>query len=206
MVLLPEQFAPEDFKAAHVKSLHGAAARGGLVGGAALVPLQLESPTGQRSTAAFLWPATKPSAVLGAGAVKPKTESKPQPKTKPVPAARPAASPKIRAIDVDSLPSYARSLLRIEVPVIVTLAQKRQPLGRVIELGPGSIIQFDKSCEELLELDVGGRLVATGEAVKVGDKFGLRIKSVVLPEERFRPIKPQKDVTPNPIQNPKSKI
>jgi flagellar motor switch/type III secretory pathway protein FliN len=73
--------------------------------------------------------------------------------------------------------------------VVVTLAHKRQPLSRVIELGPGSIIQFDKSCEEMLELDVGGRLVATGEAVKVGDKFGLRIKSVVLPEERFRPVK-----------------
>jgi flagellar motor switch/type III secretory pathway protein FliN len=82
--------------------------------------------------------------------------------------------------------------LRIKVPVVVTLAHKRQPLGRIIELGPGSIIQFDKSCEEMLELDVGGRLVATGEAVKVGEKFGLRIKSVVLPQERFQAIKPRK--------------
>jgi flagellar motor switch protein FliM len=58
-----------------------------------------------------------------------------------------------------------------------------------MELGPGSIIQFEKSCEEMLELDVGGQAVATGEAVKVGDKFGLRIHSIVLPEERFAPLR-----------------
>jgi flagellar motor switch protein FliN len=93
---------------------------------------------------------------------------------------------------VSDLPIYSRSLLRIQVPVVVTLAQKRQPLGRVIELGPGSIIHFDKSCEEMLDLEVGGLPVAHGEAVKVGDKFGLRITSIILPGERFQPLRPNK--------------
>jgi hypothetical protein len=87
------------------------------------------------------------------------------------------------------LPPYSRSLLRIKVPVIVTLARKRQPLSRILELGPGAIIQFDKSCDAMLELDVATRSVALGEAVKVGDKFGLRISSITLPEERFAPMK-----------------
>lgn len=194
MLLLPEQYMPDDFKASHVKSLHGAVARGGVASGAALIPIQLEL-EGKQATAALIWPATRPSAVIGAAAVKPKPApapaAKPAPAPKPKAAAKPPARvvPKPRATEA-SLPTYARSLLRIKVPVIVTLAQKRQPLGRVIELGPGSIIQFDKSCEEMLELDVGGRRVATGEAVKVGDKFGLRITSVVLPDERFGSIKP----------------
>jgi flagellar motor switch/type III secretory pathway protein FliN len=197
MLLLPEQYMPDDFKAAHVKSLHGAVARGGISSGAALVPIQMESAEGRQATAALVWPATKPQAIIGAGAAKPKpTPAPPAPKPKPAPAAKSAvksaarvvAPPKPKAATVETLPSYSRSLLRIKVPVIVTLAQKRQPLSRVIELGPGSIIQFDKSCEEMLELDVGGRPVATGEAVKVGDKFGLRITSVVLPEERFHPV------------------
>ena len=58
-----------------------------------------------------------------------------------------------------------------------------------MELGPGSIIQFTKSCEDLLELNVENQVIAQGEAVKVGDKFGLRITSMVLPEERFLTIK-----------------
>ena len=90
---------------------------------------------------------------------------------------------------LEALPPYSKSLLRIRVPVVVTLAEKRQPISRIIELGPGSIIQFDKSCEEMLDLDVGDHRVAQGEAVKVGDKFGLRITSIVLPEERFEPVR-----------------
>jgi flagellar motor switch/type III secretory pathway protein FliN len=73
--------------------------------------------------------------------------------------------------------------------VVVTLARKRQPLGRILELGPGSLIQFDKSCDAMLELEVAARSVALGEAVKVGDKFGLRITSITLPDERFLPLK-----------------
>jgi flagellar motor switch protein FliN/FliY len=88
-----------------------------------------------------------------------------------------------------TLPGYAKSLLRIKVPVIVTLAAKKQPLSRIVELGPGSIIQFDKSCEEMLELHVNDQLVAEGEAVKVGDKFGIRLTSLVIPGERFKPVR-----------------
>jgi flagellar motor switch protein FliN/FliY len=90
---------------------------------------------------------------------------------------------------LDVLPSYGKSLLRIKVPVIVTLAAKRQPLGRIVELGPGSIIQFDKSCEEMLEMHVNDQIVAEGEAVKVGDKFGIRVTSLVVPGERFKPVR-----------------
>ena len=65
----------------------------------------------------------------------------------------------------------------------------RQALGRVVELGPGSILQFDKSCEEMLELHIGGQPVALGEAVKVGDKFGIRLSAVTMPGERFKPVR-----------------
>jgi len=53
------------------------------------------------------------------------------------------------------------------------------------------MVQFDKSCEEMLDLHAGGHRVAMGEAVKVGDKFGLRITSMVLPGERFQKVAPE---------------
>lgn len=199
MLLLPEQYMPDDFKAAHVKILHGAIARGVLAAEASQVTLEMQTADGRSAAATLLWPVSKPAAVLGSAAPKPAAPPKPAPKPACKPAAKSSpglksagrvlAPAKRQAPTVESLPTYARSLLRIRVPVIVTLAQKRQPLNRIIELGPGSIIQFDKSCEEMLELDVGGRPVATGEAVKVGDKFGLRITSVILPEERFKSVK-----------------
>jgi len=83
------------------------------------------------------------------------------------------------------LPAYSRSLLRIQVPVVVTLASTRQPMSRVLELAPGTILHFGKSCDDPLTLSVGGRDIAVGETVKVGEKFGLRIMSMTMPEEKF---------------------
>ena len=76
-------------------------------------------------------------------------------------------------------PSIARGLLQILVPVRVTLASQRKSIQEIIELGPGSIVKFDKTCDEPLELCIGDRPVAQGEVVKVGDKFGLKISGLV---------------------------
>lgn len=201
MVLLPEQVMPDDFKAARVASLVDAVARGGVENGAALVPLEISTADGRQGTATLVWPAPHPEAVLQEPA--PATSDE-EPKTAdespavsqppaadsqpPVPgAASPPAPP--RKLTIDVLPDYTRSLLRVSVPVVVTLADKRQRLSDILELGPGSIIHFEKSCEEMLDLAAGGHQIASGEAVKVGDKFGLRITSVKIPDERFRPVR-----------------
>ena len=194
MILLPEQFMPDDFQAARVKTLKGGLARGGVADGAALVPIAVTSGA-SKATAALIFPAPKPATVIGAAAPEPPKET-PQPQaalqpaapTQKPPRAQQSQPPRRQVAGLDDLPNYSRSLLRIKVPVIVTLAEKRQSLDEIMELGPGSIIQFEKSCEEMLELDVGGRPVATGEAVKVGDKFGLRISAMIMPDERFEPL------------------
>jgi flagellar motor switch protein FliN len=81
--------------------------------------------------------------------------------------------------ELNRLPTYARGLLQIRVPVRVTLASQRKSIQEIIELGPGSIVKFDKTCDEPLELCVGDRPIAHGEVVKVGDKFGLKISGLV---------------------------
>jgi flagellar motor switch/type III secretory pathway protein FliN len=71
------------------------------------------------------------------------------------------------------------------VPVVVTLASTRLSLQRILQLGPGAIVPLAKSCEDPLILQVGNHDLAVGEAVKVGEKFGIRINSMVMPEEKF---------------------
>lgn len=92
------------------------------------------------------------------------------------------------AATAENLPNYTKNLLRIRVPVMVTLARKKQRVSSIVELGPGTILQFAKSCEQLLEIEVNGHEIGQGEAVKVGDKFGLRVSNLTLPGERFNPI------------------
>ncbi|MHB1037032.1 MAG: FliM/FliN family flagellar motor switch protein [Pirellulales bacterium] len=194
MLVLPERFMPDDFTAARVVNLRAALSSGGVATHAALVPLEL-SAGGQAGTVRLIWPAQNPAGIFlsaPAAAPKPKPAAKPsgQPAAKPTSPSRAQASarPGRRPKSVNDLPTYARHLLRIKVPVVVTLAVKKQPISRIVELGPGSIIQFEKSCEEQLQLEVGDRPLALGQAVKVGDKFGLKVSSLVLPEERLMPL------------------
>lgn len=91
------------------------------------------------------------------------------------------------------LPSYSRSLLRIEVPVVVTLATTRLSVKRILDMGPGTIVHFEKPYDSPLTLSVGHCDVAVGDAVKIGDKFGIRISSMVMPQEKFEPVRPKPD-------------
>lgn len=81
------------------------------------------------------------------------------------------------------IPKHARGLLKIRVPVTVVLAAQRKSIQEIIEFGPGAIVKFDKTCDQPLELAVANQPIATGEVVKVGDKFGLRIAQLSRPAQ-----------------------
>jgi len=92
-----------------------------------------------------------------------------------------APAPSTPSIDaqLEGLPTFARRLMRISVPVQVKLASQRKSIQEIVELGPGSIIKFEKTCDEPLEVTIGERTIAHGEVVKIGDKFGVRIGRLV---------------------------
>lgn len=147
---------------------------------AARVPLVLHCGQQKRGVLSLVWPVTQPRKLADAAKASQANRT---------PAAKGSPTEATHG-KLDGLPSYTRSLLRVEVPVSVTLAAKKQSVSQILELGAGSIIHFDKPCDEPLELEVNGRPVAQGEAVKVGEKFGLRVQSIVLPNERFKPVLP----------------
>lgn len=80
---------------------------------------------------------------------------------------------------IDLTSNYSKSVLAIKTPVNVTLARKMVPLQRIVDLVPGSMLTFDAHCDEPLTLEAGGKAIATGETVKIGDKFGLRIREIL---------------------------
>jgi flagellar motor switch protein FliN/FliY len=198
MIVLPEALPVGETKASHVANLKAALAAAGLNDDATQVALQLTS--GEKSgSLRLIWPLTAPAQLLAtpataapaasAAAPAPAAEVKPAPKPvappKPPTAASKPAAASAHQLDFSGLPGYSRSLLKISVPVSVELASKKETLQEVIGLAPGSIIKFEKGCEEMLRLLVGENAVAVGEAVKVGEKFGFRVTSMLLPPEHF---------------------
>jgi flagellar motor switch protein FliN/FliY len=180
MLLVPASLMVDEFHAIRVSKLAGALAAAEPASAAALVPLVLKSGD-QQGQLSMIWPLAKPGEMLAQSAADDVAA-----------ASKPAASSAEATTlaepdgpDFSNLPPYTQSLFKIRVPVSVNLASHKQSVQEIIELVPGSIIKFDKSCDELLELVVGDQPIAEGEVVKVGDKFGLRVQNMILPQERF---------------------
>jgi flagellar motor switch protein FliN/FliY len=74
--------------------------------------------------------------------------------------------------------SELHRILRMEVPVIVKLGDRKLMLSEVMRLGVGAIIEFSKRSDEPLELLINNKVIAMGETVKVGENFGLRITQI----------------------------
>lgn len=80
-------------------------------------------------------------------------------------------------------------LLDIELDVSIELGRTNLSIKRVLEMGPGSIVELDRMAGEPVDLLVNNKVVAKGEVVVVDENFGIRIVSLVSPEERIRSLR-----------------
>ncbi|TWT78044.1 Flagellar motor switch protein FliN [Posidoniimonas polymericola] len=205
MLLVPETLMADVFEASWVTDAGEALGRGGLADGAAAVPITLKSGDDQ-GVLWLVWPLSSPGEVLKGGAAG--EEAAPEQAddqasdeagkegsaapSEPTPASGAAGEPvRPRIFDFSQLPPYSKSLLKVRVPLMVTLAEKRQTVHEIMALGPGSILSFEKPCDAPIEISIGGQPIATGETVKVGEKFGVKISQMILPAEDFKPILPR---------------
>jgi flagellar motor switch protein FliN/FliY len=78
-------------------------------------------------------------------------------------------------------------LLR-DVPLTITveLGQKSLTIKDILELSPGALIELNRLAGEPLDLLINGQLFAKGEVVVIDESFGMRITSIVSPEERLQ--------------------
>lgn len=71
-----------------------------------------------------------------------------------------------------------KCILQLEVPLIVLIAEHKLTVEEVRNLAPGAIIELPKESDEDLEILVNNQGIAMGQAVKVGENFGVRITFV----------------------------
>jgi flagellar motor switch protein FliN/FliY len=82
-----------------------------------------------------------------------------------------------------------RRILGLHVPVSVVLAEREMTLQAVLELTVGSIIEFNVPFDADLKLHIGNQEVGQGQAVKIGENFGLRITRINDRSNRFNGLK-----------------
>lgn len=82
------------------------------------------------------------------------------------------------------MPTDLRTILKLDVPVIVQIGRRTISMNEVLAFGPGAILEMDKSAEEELDLLVKNKRIGRGQAVKVGENFGIRITSIEPAQQR----------------------
>lgn len=68
--------------------------------------------------------------------------------------------------------------LDVEVTISAELGRVTIPIGELVELGEGSVVELNRSISAPVELMAQGLRVATGEVVVIDDCFAVRIKSI----------------------------
>jgi flagellar motor switch protein FliN len=80
-------------------------------------------------------------------------------------------------------------LLDVELEASLRFGCREMPLGEILDLGPGDVVQLDRHVADPVDLIVGDKIVARGEVVLVNGNFGLRISEVAAPTMRLESIR-----------------
>ncbi len=76
-------------------------------------------------------------------------------------------------------------LYDIPLQVSVEVGRSKILLKDLLKMGEGYVIELDKLAGAPLDLYVNSHLIARGEAVMVGEKFGIRLTDVVSTSDRI---------------------
>ena len=76
-------------------------------------------------------------------------------------------------------PANLNLVLDVPVSLTIELGSCQLPMKEVLQLNVGSVVQLDKSADAPVEMSVNGKLIAHGEVVVIGDRFGVKITDVV---------------------------
>lgn len=82
------------------------------------------------------------------------------------------------ATDIDTI-------LKLEVPVLVMVGECRMHLDDVLSLGPGAIMELERPADSDLVLMINNKAIGTGQAVKVGENFGIKISRIESAQDRI---------------------
>ncbi len=75
------------------------------------------------------------------------------------------------ATDVDTI-------LKLSVPLLVMVGERKMSVEDVLSLGPGAILELERPADSDLILMVNNKPIGSGQAVKVGENFGVKITRI----------------------------
>ncbi len=76
-------------------------------------------------------------------------------------------------------------LFDVDMDVSVELGRIELPLGKLLQLSKGSVIELEKLAGEPVDILVNGHIIAKGEVVVIDEHFGVKVSSLVSTRQRL---------------------
>lgn len=77
-------------------------------------------------------------------------------------------------------------ILDLPLEIHVEIGRRRMRIGQLLSMTAGSVLELDALAGAPLSVYANRMLVAQGEAVIVGERYGVRITEILSPQERVR--------------------
>ncbi|HCL57179.1 MAG TPA: flagellar motor switch protein FliN [Spirochaetia bacterium] len=88
-------------------------------------------------------------------------------------------------LDTENIPL----LLDVKMKLSVVLGTSRKPIGDVIDIGKGSIVELDRYVEDDVDVYINDQLVGKGQIVVLDDEYGIKITKILNPVKKGKFIK-----------------
>ena len=81
-----------------------------------------------------------------------------------------------------------RVLENIDVKLTVEVGSAELKIKELLRLNEGSVIELDRLAGDPLDILINGTMIAKGEVVMVGERFGIRFVEIVDPQKRIESV------------------
>ena len=79
----------------------------------------------------------------------------------------------------EKLASDLKPVFDVPVSVQAVIGRTTLEVQKLLELGPGSVLELDRRVGEAIDIYVNSRLVARGEVVVVDDRLGVTMTEII---------------------------
>ncbi len=77
-------------------------------------------------------------------------------------------------------------VLEIPLTIHVELGRKKMKIRELLQVGAGAVVPLETQAGSPLSIYANNTLIAEGEAVVVGERYGVRVTDIVSPAERVK--------------------
>lgn len=82
-------------------------------------------------------------------------------------------------VEGEKIPTDSASqIFEALMDITVSMGSAKEKIGRIVNYKVGDIIVLDKHVEETLDINVNGKMIASGESIIIDNKLGVRLSKI----------------------------